>query len=79
MITECGCQVLVHTLSERFEIVYCPLHAAAPLLREALLWLINLHHGISKGHPMRITDTEWLDAIEGGEEVLATAEGKEER
>ena len=81
MITECGCQVLVHTLSERFEIVYCPLHAAAPLLLKTCSNLVkNLPESEVElaREVWGNTNTRLInDAILQAKFALAAAEGEE--
>ena len=40
---------------------------------DALYWLLNLHNGISKGHPNPIIDSEWEAAVEAGMNAHANA------
>ena len=52
-------------------------------LYEALRWLVNLHHGVSRGgtvdpgtgQKIRVTDREWRAAIDAGKAALAGYEG----
>jgi hypothetical protein len=70
---KCGC--LLQLREDKLSVKFCPLHAAAPAMREALKKLVEPSDGCDTAdfHP----DSHLGDCVELARVALAQAEGKE--
>lgn len=74
VVEKCGCYVQQDTyLEEKVNIVYCPLHKAAPAMYEVLKNTLSLLVATNLNHP---DDPILKCAIDNANKALAKAEAK---
>lgn len=61
------------TYDSRGYCAVCLIEMAAPDVLESLLWLVNLHYGVSMNGSGDITEGEWKDALKKAEQALLKA------